>query len=90
MPLIPTATPTPPSLPRRSLLLQQWPLVLTLLAGLLATKIAIISALGPLFGLSRAESVRTGFILSQVQGYWVGGRELGRDVLSSCLQASLQ
>ncbi|PRW56322.1 K(+) efflux antiporter chloroplastic [Chlorella sorokiniana] len=48
-----------------SLLVQQWPLVLTLLAGLLGTKIAIISALGPVFGLSRAESVRTGFILSQ-------------------------
>lgn len=57
--------PRPPIHPR-SLLVQQWPLVLTLLAGLLATKIAIISALGPLFGLSRAESVRTGFILSQV------------------------
>lgn len=65
----PHPAPAPrPSLPRRSLLLQQWPLVLTLLAGLLATKIAIISALGPLFGLSRAESVRTGFILSQVRG----------------------
>ena len=51
--------------------MQQWPLALALLAGLLATKIAIISALGPLFGLSKAESVRTGFILSQVCE-WVG------------------
>lgn len=48
-----------------SLLLQQWPLVLALLVGLLGLKITIITALGPLFGLSRAESVRTGFILSQ-------------------------
>ncbi|KAL4424973.1 hypothetical protein ABPG77_002858 [Micractinium sp. CCAP 211/92] len=48
-----------------SLLLQQWPLVLTLLAGLLALKITVITALGPLFGLSKAESVRTGFLLSQ-------------------------
>jgi len=51
---------------RCSLLLQQWPLALTLLAGLLFLKICVITALGPLFGLSRAESVRTGFILSQV------------------------
>lgn len=67
--LRPSPTPLHPRVPPihpRSLLVQQWPLVLTLLAGLLATKIAIISALGPLFGLSKAESVRTGFILSQV------------------------
>lgn len=51
-----------------SLLVQEWPLALALLAGLLAAKITIISALGPLFGLTRAESVRTGFILSQVGG----------------------
>lgn len=47
------------------LLVQQWPLVLALLFGLLGLKITIISALGPFFGLTRAESVRTGFILSQ-------------------------
>ena len=50
------------------LLVQQWPLVITLLVGLLGLKVAIISALGPLFGLSRQESVRTGFVLSQVRG----------------------
>lgn len=62
------STPLPPRAPPTcSLLVQQWPLALTLLAGLLATKIAIISALGPLFGLSRAESIRTGFVLSQVR-----------------------
>jgi Kef-type K+ transport system membrane component KefB len=47
------------------LLVQEWPLVLALLAGLLSLKITVISALGPLFGLTRAESVRTGFVLSQ-------------------------
>lgn len=47
------------------LLVQEWPLALALLSGLLALKISVISALGPMFGLTRAESVRTGFILSQ-------------------------
>lgn len=60
-PPLPLRHPTPPS----SLLAQEWPLALALLAGLLAAKITIISALGPLFGLTRAESVRTGFVLSQ-------------------------
>jgi Kef-type K+ transport system membrane component KefB len=56
----------PPSAPGLCrLLLQEWPLALALLSGLLALKITVISALGPLFGLSRAESIRTGFILSQ-------------------------
>lgn len=62
----PSPHPLAPPLPGCSLLLQQWPLVLTLLAGLLALKITVITALGPLFGLSKAESVRTGFLLSQV------------------------
>eukprot|EP00887_Chlorella_sp_A99_P002617 scaffold6.g2617.t1 len=47
------------------LLLAQWPVVGTLLVGLLALKITIIAALGPYFGLSKAESIRTGFVLSQ-------------------------
>lgn len=65
----PRRTPFLPSLhpaPRR-LLVQEWPLALALLSGLLALKISVISALGPMFGLTRAESVRTGFILSQVR-----------------------
>ena len=46
----------------------QWPLVGALLVGLLALKISIISAVGPFFGLTKAESIRTGFVLSQVGG----------------------
>jgi hypothetical protein len=64
----------PPSAPGLCrLLLQEWPLALALLSGLLALKITVISALGPLFGLSRAESIRTGFILSQVRSRQRGG-----------------
>ncbi|KAJ1408998.1 Sodium/hydrogen exchanger family-domain-containing protein [Ochromonadaceae sp. CCMP2298] len=43
---------------------QQWPTVLALLTGLVTFKTIIISVLGPFFGLSRAESVRTGLLLS--------------------------
>jgi Kef-type K+ transport system membrane component KefB/voltage-gated potassium channel Kch len=43
---------------------QQWPTVLALLTGLVTFKTIIISILGPFFGLSRAESVRTGLLLS--------------------------
>ena len=46
--------------------MEQWPLALALLGGLLSLKITVISLLGPYFGLTRAESVRTGFVLSQV------------------------
>ena len=47
--------------------MEQWPLALALLGGLLSLKITVISLLGPYFGLTRAESVRTGFVLSQVR-----------------------
>lgn len=43
---------------------EQWTTVLALLAGLIAFKTAITTALGPLFGLTKAESIRTGLILS--------------------------
>lgn len=43
---------------------EQWPTVFALLFGLLAFKTAIITALGPIFDLTKAESVRTGLLLS--------------------------
>ena len=43
---------------------EQFPTVIALLGGLITFKAIIISLLGPYFGLSKAESVRTGFILS--------------------------
>jgi Kef-type K+ transport system membrane component KefB len=39
--------------------------VLALLAGLIAIKTAIITAIGPRVGLTLSESVRTGLLLSQ-------------------------
>ncbi|KAG6554856.1 hypothetical protein Mapa_003439 [Marchantia paleacea] len=47
------------------LLFREWPNVLALLAGLIAIKTAIITAIGPRVGLTLAESVRTGLLLSQ-------------------------
>ncbi|KAK3283094.1 hypothetical protein CYMTET_9199, partial [Cymbomonas tetramitiformis] len=47
------------------LLLQEWPSVFALLAGLIVIKTSIIAACGPLVGLTRAESLRTGLLLSQ-------------------------
>lgn len=47
------------------LFLQYWPIVLAMVAGLLAVKIIIIGLLSPLFGLNRGESTRTAFLLSQ-------------------------
>ena len=43
---------------------QQWPTVLALLGGLITFKAMITTLLGPFFGLTKAESVRTGLILS--------------------------
>eukprot|EP01041_Mallomonas_annulata_P001320 gene1320-2542_t len=43
---------------------EQLPTALGLLTGLIAFKALIITSLGPTFGLSKAESVRTGLILS--------------------------
>ncbi|CAI5954727.1 unnamed protein product [Closterium sp. NIES-65] len=48
-----------------SLLAAEWPNILLLLAGLIAIKTAIITALGPRVGLSLPESIRTGLLLSQ-------------------------
>ena len=47
-----------------TIILDQWPTVLALLAGLLAFKAIIITALGPFFGLSKPDSIRTGLLLS--------------------------
>jgi len=47
------------------LLSTEWPNVMALTAGLVAIKAGIVVALGPLVGLKRSESVRTGFVLSQ-------------------------
>lgn len=48
-----------------ALFIREWPTVLGLLAGLLALKATLITAIGPTVGLSRADSIRTGFIMSQ-------------------------
>lgn len=47
------------------LFLETWPIVLAMVGGLLAVKTLIIGVLAPLFGLSKAESIRTAFTLSQ-------------------------
>ncbi|XP_026446845.1 K(+) efflux antiporter 3, chloroplastic-like [Papaver somniferum] len=46
-------------------LIREWPNILSLLAGLIAIKTFIITALGPRFGLTWQESIRTGLLLSQ-------------------------
>lgn len=43
---------------------QEWPTVLALTGGLIAFKAIITTLLGPLFGLSRSDSVRTGLLLA--------------------------
>ena len=43
---------------------EQWTTVLALLTGLMAFKAVITTSLGPLFGLSKSESVKTGLLLS--------------------------
>ncbi|WPT13597.1 K(+) efflux antiporter 3 [Picochlorum sp. SENEW3] len=48
-----------------ALLIREWPTVLSLFAGLIALKATLITAVGPSVGLSRSDSVKTGFILSQ-------------------------
>ena len=47
------------------LLIREWPTVLSLFVGLLALKATLITAIGPTVGLSRSDSIKTGFILSQ-------------------------
>ncbi|MCL7035604.1 hypothetical protein MKW94_022462 [Papaver nudicaule] len=46
-------------------LIREWPNILALLVGLIAIKTFIITALGPRFGLTWQESIRTGLLLSQ-------------------------
>ena len=46
-------------------LMANWDVILWMLAGLVSLKAGINTALGPLFGLSKAESIRTGFMLAQ-------------------------
>ena len=46
-------------------LAEQWDVVAWMLGGLVALKAAVNVALGPLFGLTRGESVRVGFTLAQ-------------------------
>ena len=47
-----------------TILIAQWPTVLALLVGLISFKAIITTLLGPLFGLTKSESVRTGLLLS--------------------------
>ncbi|KAF6261239.1 Sodium/hydrogen exchanger family-domain-containing protein [Scenedesmus sp. NREL 46B-D3] len=42
-----------------------WDVIAWMLAGLVSLKAGVNIALGPLFGLSKSESIRTGFLLSQ-------------------------
>ena len=46
------------------MLSEQWPTVLALTGGLIAFKAVITTLLGPLFGLSRSDSIRTGLLLA--------------------------
>ena len=47
-------------------LLEEWPTVLALLAGLLSFKAVIMAGVAKLLGLSRGDSLRTGLILRLV------------------------
>eukprot|EP01026_Neomeris_dumetosa_P044878 TRINITY_DN38026_c0_g1_i6.p1 TRINITY_DN38026_c0_g1~~TRINITY_DN38026_c0_g1_i6.p1 ORF type:complete len:649 (-),score=72.13 TRINITY_DN38026_c0_g1_i6:70-2016(-) len=47
------------------LLADKWPVIIALAGGLIAIKVLILGTLGPFFGLSRADSARTAFALSQ-------------------------
>lgn len=47
------------------MLTQKWEVIAWLLAGLVATKTAVIASLGRAFGLTNNESIRIGLILSQ-------------------------
>lgn len=48
-----------------ALLIREWPTVLGLLVGLVSLKATVITLIGPAVGLSKSESIRTGFVLSQ-------------------------
>eukprot|EP01025_Chloroclados_australasicus_P022583 TRINITY_DN23212_c0_g1_i1.p1 TRINITY_DN23212_c0_g1~~TRINITY_DN23212_c0_g1_i1.p1 ORF type:complete len:759 (-),score=60.52 TRINITY_DN23212_c0_g1_i1:255-2531(-) len=47
------------------LLAEKWPVIIALCAGLIGVKTLIIGTLAPYFGLSKADSARTAFALSQ-------------------------
>uniref|UniRef100_A0A7S3VLF9 RCK N-terminal domain-containing protein n=1 Tax=Dunaliella tertiolecta TaxID=3047 RepID=A0A7S3VLF9_DUNTE len=47
------------------ILVENWQVIGMLLVGLLAVKTSVIASLGGRFGLTRSESIRTGFLLSQ-------------------------
>lgn len=47
------------------LLVREWPIVLSLLSGLIVIKTLIITAIGPHVGLTVQESIRIGLLLSQ-------------------------
>jgi Kef-type K+ transport system membrane component KefB len=47
------------------LIATNWPDIMALLVGMLAVKTGIVTGLAPRFGLTLAESVRTGLLLSQ-------------------------
>jgi len=47
------------------LLFEEWPVVMGLVVGLIGVKSLLIFLSGPLFGLTRAESARTGLLMSQ-------------------------
>ena len=47
------------------LLIREWPTVLSLFVGLLALKATVITFIGPTVGLSKSDSIKTGFLLSQ-------------------------
>lgn len=47
------------------ILFREWPNIFSLLAGLIAIKTLIITAIGPRVGLTLQESIRVGFLLSQ-------------------------
>lgn len=50
------------------LLVQEWQFFAVMLAGLVAFKAAVISALSPFFGLQRKQSVQLGFLLATGSG----------------------
>ncbi|KAF5828963.1 Sodium/hydrogen exchanger family-domain-containing protein [Dunaliella salina] len=50
---------------KTQILTENWQVIGMLLVGLLAVKTTVIASLGGQFGLTRSESIRTGFLLSQ-------------------------
>eukprot|EP01025_Chloroclados_australasicus_P022584 TRINITY_DN23212_c0_g1_i3.p1 TRINITY_DN23212_c0_g1~~TRINITY_DN23212_c0_g1_i3.p1 ORF type:complete len:652 (-),score=46.16 TRINITY_DN23212_c0_g1_i3:34-1989(-) len=61
------------------LLAEKWPVIIALCAGLIGVKTLIIGTLAPYFGLSKADSARTAFALSQDLGRWMAEQEQQRE-----------